>query len=65
MTGDVDLLALLAIHAAGGRVKPEKSAALPARSYGDPAASVEFSAERQRRIKEKTLKKSKRKPKGI
>jgi hypothetical protein len=40
---DVDLLA---IYAAGARVEPEKSRALPRHCYGDPAQTVRFVSEK-------------------
>lgn len=46
---------LYAIQSAGGRNSGEKSRALPSRSYGDPANSVQF--EREKKIKRSKKKK--------
>jgi hypothetical protein len=48
---------MLAILTAGGRVTNQPSSALPQRSYGDPANTVEFPAERERRRKAKEARK--------
>jgi len=40
---------LIAVHEARMRLKREASRALPAHAYRDPAQTVEFEAERERR----------------
>jgi len=42
---------MLEILTAGGRLNPEKSRALPSGAYGDPAKSIEFAGEIERKRK--------------
>jgi hypothetical protein len=65
MTDDKDkmLLEHWQLLTAGGRLRGERSRALPAHAYRDPADTFEFPSERQRREEAKRVARAKRRGK--